>query len=361
MVSGTVTDGSTAMTDVNVMVLNTAGNPVRGDTTDAQGWYQIDQLPAAQLTCKFTKAGFATATHVIDLSQTQTATLNVSLTLLASISGNVSPATASVPVILAGAGDTYSAETDVNGSFSATGLPSGSYTLIVKGWDQGQMTVVAGPHTLTSGQQLSVGTIDISVNNAGTIAGTVDFDYTFGSGAPTGNPDEPIEGVPIYAERDGIVYGYATTASDGSFSIPRLPTGTYTVGNADLFTFLPEETIVDPGLEIVGTTTAGVQVTASQTTTANLEFLRGGTFIVVLQDANDAHVSGATITVANGASETVETGNIEEMVDCYVCWRPLAPGDYTLTVSKAGYETHEGALNIVAAKRRVVTVTLEAE
>lgn len=367
LVSGTVTDGTTALADVNVVVMDGTGAHLRGDTTDTQGAYQVDQLPAAQLTCRFTRPGYVTATQSLDLTQNQTVTINVSLSKCASISGSVSPATQGVRVVATDGTTATYAETDSSGAFSILGLGAGSYTVVAHGWHRGYMTVTAGPYTATANQQLSIGVIDISVSSAGTVAGTVTFDYTFGTGTPTNNPDEPAEGVTVFAERDGIAYGEATTSSTGAYSIPRLPAGTYTVGNAGHFTALPDGAVIDAGVEIVGVVATGVNVVASQTTTSDLEFLRGGSVSVEVKDESDQLLSGATVTLSLSGAVVVPAKLFNETTDTeggsllYDCASSIKPGTYTLTVSKTSYTTYTGSLIIYAGRRRLARVTLVAD
>ncbi|MFG2091352.1 MULTISPECIES: ABC transporter permease subunit [unclassified Spirillospora] len=75
---------------------------------------------------------------------------------------------------------------------------------------------------------------------AGQLSGTVWFDFTKGGGGQPNTPnagESGLPGVKVEAVRDGTVVATATTGADGTFTMTKVPDGTYTIRlPADNFT-----------------------------------------------------------------------------------------------------------------------------
>jgi len=363
LVTGTVSSG-VLLQGVRVEVWNLSQTLYGYAFTDQYGRYTIDTLTHEVYTVSFSLAGYAPATAQGDLTSTSSVTVDASLMQLGTVSGAVSPAVAHVLVeaTRAGGGGLYSAQTDMSGVFSIIGVPADTYTVVAYGFDAGYSTAAITEQSVANGQTTNVGTITLPSTGLGTVAGTVSFDYTYGTGTPTNNANEPAENFLVRAVKNGIVYGYDHVTSGGSYSIPRLPPGTtYEIGDNGVYFTAGEDDIHDPGRELIGQVKTGVSVTADTTTTTNLVLARGGSFLVRARDSSGQPVEGASITLTDSSQNSVGIGDPEYMGKAYYCSIPLVAGSYTVTVAKSGYYSESQTFTITSGRRRIVRITLTEE
>ena len=164
-----------------------------------------------------------------------------------------------------------------NGTALLTSLVPGNYTLATTavpllGSSQGTYFYVTQPVTVTSGQTTQV-TVNLPVT--GTISGV----FTNAQGSPE---------VSAYIQLSGNTIGRSVlTAADGSFSLPQVPNGTYTL------------TGYDPNN---GLSAAAAVVVASGAVTQNLQIASGGTINLTVDYANGQPASNSLVTIsrANG-------------------------------------------------------------
>ncbi|MFC7370130.1 carboxypeptidase regulatory-like domain-containing protein [Fictibacillus iocasae] len=185
--------------------------------------YIIGGLPEGLVTIRANAPGYATETFTINVISGEIITQNFSLlSSPGSISGTVTDA-AGVAVVGATvqAFDSIgnligTAATDQNGDYTIPNLPSGNITVIAsaQGFANASTEV-----TLARGQNL------------------LDVDLAFPSGLPasvsgtvTNEAGVPISGATIQIlDEDGNLIGTATSDSNGDYTIPNLPAGSFTV------------------------------------------------------------------------------------------------------------------------------------
>ena len=194
--------------------------------------------------------------------------------------------------------------TDAQGLYNFGVLPVGVYTFNVS--KDGYLS--PDPATITVSAPGSNITYDGELFAPSTINGTV----TDPSGAP-------IAGVTVYA--DGATSAWATTDSNGQYSITGLAPGAYAV-------YYHLDGYLDPQPNLVGIDLYGT------TTTADAQLLAPNIIQGTVTDtaATPVPIAGATVTIDGPVFSQTQTGS-----DGTYSVGMLPPGAYTVTVTAAGY------------------------
>lgn len=210
------------------------------------------------------------------------------------------------------------ATTGADGTYAVDGLPAGSYTVSVTAPSG---TTCPDPRT-------------VQVPAGGTA--TADFDCRSTGGTVTGTVT--VNGSPIGGATVSVDGRTATTASDGSFAIPDLAPGTYTVGaTASGFQCAPVTTTVTAG----GTSTVAIPCTATPPSGAEIA---GSYRLDGVIRGTDGCGTGSTITNpgpitirAEGSGGTTLV-TIESDADVSGAYQPGTEwtGSGTTTVSSGG-------------------------
>ncbi|HET6809621.1 MAG TPA: carboxypeptidase-like regulatory domain-containing protein [Acidimicrobiales bacterium] len=259
-ISGTVTDGSSppsSLAGICVYAESTQSGGAGGfASTKSDGTYTVSGLPSGTYAVQFTDcapqpryltqwyqgASSSSAATPVSVTDGQTtAGIDAAMVLGGVISGTVtdtsSPAQDLAGMCVSvtptsGSGRGGFATTASDGTYSVTGLATGSYDVEFYGgcpnrgnylaqWYQGASTRSSATAVPVTDGQTTAG-IDAAMAPGGIISGTV---------TDTASPANPLSGicVAVVSTSGGGVGGSTTTAADGTYSVNALPTGTYTV------------------------------------------------------------------------------------------------------------------------------------
>ncbi len=329
-ITGTVTDASTSepVAGVAVQAYESGGNPVGSGQTAADGTYTISGLPTGSYKVGFVPGGnyvsqfyngqatLAAADPVSVTAGSPTTGINAALAAGGQITGTVTDASTSAPLgnvevdVYGPSGSlvTYT-HTASDGTYEVPGLATGNYkvgfvpteTYLPQFYNGKANLATADPVSVTAGATTSA--INAALAAGGQITGTV-------TDASTSAPVENVE-VDLY-DSTGAVVASAQTASDGTYTISGLATGTYKVG------FVPTETYLPQFYNGKATLAAAdpVSVTAgSPTTGINAALAAGGQITGTVTDAStsapvgnvevDAYDSGGSLVAS---SQTASDG-----------------------------------------------------
>lgn len=151
----------------------------------------------------------------------------------------------------------------------------------------------------------------------------------------------PISGALVEAVKGGQVRYSDTTASDGTYSLPNVKTGNYTL------------VISAPGYR---TQTVGVKVKNNQTSTVDIELVaNGGTIDGTVTDTSSTPISGATIEIFQG-TDLIQTA-ITDGVGFYSVPN-LSPGNYIVEASAAGFQKQSIGATVQAGATTTVDFAL---
>jgi len=306
---------------------------------------QSGSLAVGANTCAVTLAPFGTIAGTIDTAQ---ANVRIWLFISASSPDNR---------------DSSVAVTNSLGAFTLANVKPATYTVVADGFDAGLSTAIATGVVVTAGQTTVLSSSLAVGGTQGAIAGQVTFNYTYGPGTPTGNANEPAGSVEVFALKNDIAYGRATTNSTGNYSIPRLPPGTYSVGSETIYcSATGADDIRDPGIELRMGMSSGVSVTASSTTTHNGTLTRSAGFLVDVKDSvTGANLLGCTLEVRDAQSALIPT-EIIYTADSYWSFSQLPAGTYSIKVLKAGYLSQTlSSVSLLAGSRYFDIFDLVAE
>ena len=238
-------------------------------------------------------------------------------------------------------GTSYMAKSDVDGSFTITGLPDGEYRIVAEKY--GYITAYSEPFTvLTNESEETV--IELSstlslVPGTGTIQGSITYE---GSTSSTYRP------VTVYIQKEDDASVNVTVGSD--------ETGRYTAG--DLIPGLYTIT-VNPDGAYTPSKVEGVSVDAAKTTIVDPIVLvaNGGTFKGSVSTYDGKGVTGATVLLtSNAGTESYFTGVAS---DGTFTISNIVPGNYTYTISMDGYSPYTGSAMISAATVYEITAELQ--
>jgi hypothetical protein len=320
-ISGTVTDANTNAPIVGATVSVGVDSSA---TTDVEGAYILEGIPAGTYTVTFSAESYITDTleDVEVIAGEETEDVDMALQpepTAGSISGTVTDAVTGEPVegatvSLAVVDSTKTTTTVVDGTYLLEDVPAGNYTVTFSAESyitatMEDVAVIAGTETLDVDMALQL------EPTTGSISGTV-------TDAVTG---EPIEGATVSVEVDGSTKT-TTTGDDGAYTLEGIPAGTYTV------TFSAEDYIT--------ATTEDVAVIAGETTTDVDKALQPepttGSISGTVTDLNtNAPIVGATVSVeVDGSTVSATTGDNGDYL-----LEGIPAGAYTVTFSAEGYIT----------------------
>ncbi len=300
-ISGTVILSDAAQSGVTITL--TGGTTT---TTDASGNYRFTGLANGNYTVTPSKTGYAFSpvSLAVSVSGADVTGKNFAATVAAttySVSGTVSGATG-VTINLSGT-NTGSVVTGAGGAYTLSGLVAGSYTVTpsLPGYT---FTPTNKAVTIVDANSTANDFVATAIPVAHSLSGTV-------SGATAA-------GVTITVT--GTANATATTGADGTYTVPGLFDGSYTVTPTKAgYTFSPNSTAV---------TMSGADVTGKNfTATAN-----PAPTYTLSGAVTGAWVEGVTITMSgagNGTTTTNASGQYS--------FANLPAGSYTLTPSLAGY------------------------
>ncbi len=341
-ITGTVTNEEGQPVQSVYVTAETADEQiVYSDWTDADGGYELwglgtsDYIVSFRSTAQYLGQFYdgvpirADATPVGVVAGAETSGIDATMLRRGAISGTVTgpggvPAP-NVRVYADGVAD-RTATTDANGEYFISNLEADSYTIRFTSLDNRYISeyyddvqdpadaalVAAEIGTVTEG-------IDAELAPYGSITGTV----TDGVGVP-------IEGVRARVWVGGSIRTTALTRADGTFEALGLTTGSYQVQFDDPGgVFLPQWS--GGGDTQGGSPFIGVSL-GVETAGIDASLVRGGEIAGRVVDALGAPVTNANVSIAGVGS--FSTGASSSFLRT-----GIAPGAYTVTVSKLGYES----------------------
>ncbi|HEY5267190.1 MAG TPA: carboxypeptidase-like regulatory domain-containing protein, partial [Acidimicrobiales bacterium] len=356
-ISGTVTNASgTAVVNACVIVSLSGSNYGYSASTAGNGTYTISGLAAGSysITVDPTCFGSVTSTYAqqfinsVGVTAGATTTENVVLALGGTISGKVTNASGTgvanvcINVNSSDGGNGYgSATTASSGTYTISGLAADSYSLSVD-------PTCGGSVNSTYAQQFinSVGvTAGVTTTKSVVLAlgGTISGKVTNASGTGVANVC-----INVNSSNGGNGFGSATTASNGTYTISGVATGSYRVD-------------VDPTCGDSATSTYAQQfinslgVTAGVTTTENVVLGLGGTISGTVTGTSGASVANVCINVnssdgGNGYGFATTASNGTYTIS------GLAADSYSLSVDP----TCGGSVNSTYAQQFISSVGVTA-
>ena len=303
--------------------------------TDSSGNYTVTGLIPGSYSVTASKVNYDTGVTGAIVSAGQTTTVDFALepnpgTISGTVTGAVSGLPISGALIQVSLDDTviFSILTDSSGDYLISGVSPDSYVVRASASNyQSESTgaiVLAGQTT----------TVDFALDpDPGTISGTV-------TGAVSGLP---ISGALIEVHLAGITVGSAITDNSGGYSITGMAPGSY---------------IVHAYATNYQASSVGVIMLAGQTRTANfsLEPNPGAITGTVTGAVSELPISGASIQVIY--EDTVIDSTLTDSFGDYTV-TGLPPGSYTVTASKANYDTGVTGAIVSAGQTAAADFALE--
>ncbi|MBW4647660.1 MAG: carboxypeptidase regulatory-like domain-containing protein [Kastovskya adunca ATA6-11-RM4] len=351
--NGTQDPGEPGLANVTITLRDSNGNVVATTTTDANGNYNLTNLPAGSYTVTVTDpAGFTLTTNnqslTINLASGQTVSsadfgyrqTNSSIGDLVfnDLNGNGTqdpgePGLANITVTLRDSNGTAIATTttDANGNYRFTGLPAGSYTVSVT--DPAGFAITTGndPFLVNLAAGAAVNNVDFGFRQSNASIGNLVFNDIDGDGVQ--DPGEPgISGITInLRDANGNVIATTTTDANGNYTFNNLPAGTYTVAVPNPPTGFNATPTTAPGSI---TLAAGQNIDSAdfgfrQPNGSIGDRVFNDTNGNGIQDPDEPGISGVTVILSTNGAESARTttdanGNYN--------FTNLLPGTYTVEV-----------------------------
>jgi 5-hydroxyisourate hydrolase-like protein (transthyretin family) len=305
-VTGQLTDQATgnALPGVEVELLSGPSTVLAQTTTDSNGNYSFGPIPpGVTYEVEFNPGGGDTGYNTAYYGGASPTAFSVTAGQTTSgINGQIQPdevtgqlteqatggALSGIEVELLNGSGTEVAETttDGNGDYSFSAIPPGTYHVEFnpQGANGSYNSANSGNFTVTAGQTTSG--IDGQLFTGGLISGTV-----------TNPAGQDISGASLQIVNVNTdYYYYATTGSNGTYTLDGLPTGSYHVlfrppsGQDYLYQYYPDKSDAAAA--------QGVSVTTGQTTmNINASLATGATVSGQVTDASGNPVSGASVEV----------------------------------------------------------------
>ncbi len=320
-VSGTVSDATAnPLSGVSVTLDDGAGHTFSG-TTDGTGAFSITGVTASTTyTLTASLAGYQDATMSVPVQTTDVTSLAVTMTPTPTsviVSGTVTDAASSNPLANVsltlddGAGNTLSATSATDGTFSFTGVPvSTTYTLTA---------TLTGYQDAT--QQVPVQTADVTSLTVSMTASTTTTWSVSGTVTDADNNNAPIVGATVSIASPSVT---ATTDAQGNFTLTGVPDGTYDV-QATATGYNPgTQSVTVSGADVTGVNISLFQPTATYTLSGTITDSGAGTGI-----------GGATVTLTLPDTTTQTTTTSAGGMYSFT---GLAAGTYDLAVTASGYQ-----------------------
>lgn len=222
-------------------------------------------------------------------------------------------------------GSGFGVATQPDGSYTVVGLATGNYTIQFQGNSSGYATqwynnksspTLANPVVVTAGS--TTGNVNATLVQGGSITGKVA--NSAGSG---------IAGVMIYVSdaAGSSVYGNATTQTDGSYTLPGLPTGSYKLqisGNgtgyvSQFYNNKPSLLLADVIAVTAGSTTGNINITLVQ----------GGAISGRVTNLSGSGVAGVSVYASDAAGGS-GSGSANTQSDGTFTIVGLSAGSYRL-------------------------------
>jgi len=309
-ISGTVSGDISQ--SVNIAVSGAMSASV---STDANGDYSVSGLPSGSYTVTPSKAGytFTQASKSVVISGADSSGHDFTSTaVFYSVTGIVSgAATAGVTITVDGTSETGNAfttsMTTTSGSYSVPNVPNGSYTVTPAriGYSFSPVSIAVAVNAGNASIAAFTSTIDSTVkfNLTGTVSGAIKVGATINV--------------------TGAAIGSASTLADGTYIVPNLPNGSYTVSASKPgYTFTSDLATAIDGADSGGNnfTATAVLYSISGTVSGDLQ-------------------SGVTITVTGTTEGGAAFGPIEAITAANGSYSAaIVPnGNYTVVAAKAGY------------------------
>ncbi|BCB03802.1 carboxypeptidase regulatory-like domain-containing protein [Bacillus sp. KH172YL63] len=315
-IEGTVFDQTNGdpIPNATVEVLTNQGVFVESTTTDALGYYLLEDLAEGTYIVRASAADYGTNSVSASVTSGVTTTSDVPLQPVpGTISGNLTddvsgqPISGAVVQIINSSGQVVTTgTTDALGNYTIENLVPGSYSVVFSA--NGYSNTVLGA-IVTQNQTT---TLDAGLDPiAGLVTGTV-----------TDNAMIPIEGALVTIVQNNIPIATDITDQNGNYEVPNLAPGSYTVVvSADNFT----------------TETVGTIITSGETTVTNVVLAPDpGTLSGNVTNDSGDPIAGATISIQTNVGiilTTVTDSNGNYVVE------GLAPGNYTVTASAPNFQT----------------------
>ncbi|MGM7702003.1 carboxypeptidase regulatory-like domain-containing protein [Pseudalkalibacillus sp. Hm43] len=325
-IQGTITNNNTGATVSGVMVdvYNEDGILVFTTVTDANGFYQFTGLAALQFRIVTSSPIFQSQEVGVLVVSDETSIVNFGLDPNpGAITGTITDEETGARLVGAEVLVFFAQDivpiavalTDGLGQYTVSGLVPGTYTIVVNAVGYAENST--GSTVLTN----QTTTTDLAlISEIGSVSGTV-----------LGTDGQPFKNAVIkIVDSNGVVVGTSAVNQDGSYSIGNLPPGTYSIRAA-----APD----------VVTASSGVSLIANENKVINFVLrVNPGTIRgTVTEQATGDPIVGANVNILDLNGQVVATTATNTIGNYFV--DRLAPGSYTVSVSKVGFaKSMKGAI-----------------
>ncbi len=316
-VSGKVTDKSTDLPIPNATVVITGKDGKSFTvTTDATGYYTINNVPTGDYTTKVTAKGYDDLTGNINVKDNTTYNAQLNRTIV-TVTGVVTDKNTGLPIpnatviITDKDGKSFTATTDPTGAYTINNVPTGDYATKVtaNGYNDLSGTISVNDNTTYNAQLNS---------SIATVTGVITDKNT---GLPISNATV------IITDKDGKSFT-ATTDPTGAYTINNVPKGEYST-----------KVTANGYNEVTGS------ISVNDNTTYNAELNRTIVTVtgVITDKTTSLPISNATVIITDkdGKSFTATT----DATGSYTI-NNVPTGDYSTKVSATGYNEITGSISV---------------